>query len=170
MSSVVTAAIDKRKVIEQAISRLSDELSALVQAAKAAHEAATHEESRAEDQHDTRGLEASYLAGAQAARATELQKIISVFRQLPIREFAENEPAVIGALVELELEPSGKRSFHFIAPLGGGISVNLNGISIQFITPQAPLGDALLGKQVGDLVEVEAAQGLTREYNVIRVF
>lgn len=167
---MVAPALDKRKLIDSAISRLSDELSALVQAAKAAHEAATHEESRSEDKHDTRGLEASYLAGAQAARAGELQKMISIFRQFQIREFSKNEPAAIGALVELELEPSGKRSFHFISPVGGGISLSVDGVTVQFITPQAPLGDAILGKKVGDLVEVEAAQGLTREYNFIKIF
>lgn len=162
--------VDKRKVIDQAVSRLSDELAALIQAANAAHEAATHEESRAEDQHDTRGLEASYLAGAQAARAAELQKLISIFRQLPLRDWIEGEPAAIGALVELELESTGKRSIHFIAPLGGGISVKMNESTVQFITPQAPLGEALMGKKVGDLVEVEASQGLVREYEVIRIF
>ncbi len=167
---VVSQSIDKRKVIDQAITRLSEELSALVQAAKAAHEAATHEESRAEDQHDTRGLEASYLAGAQAARAAELQKLISVLRQLPIREWGESEPASVGALVELELASSGKRSIHLIAPMGGGISVSLDGAVVQIITPQAPLGDALMGKKRGDLVEVEAAQGTIREYTVIRIF
>jgi transcription elongation GreA/GreB family factor len=162
--------MDKKKIIELTVSRLNDELQALVQAAKAAHEAATHEESRAEDQHDTRGLEASYLAGAQAARAAELQKMISVFRQLPVRDFTPDEPVAIGALVELELEATGKRSVHLLAPLGGGISVASAGTAVQIITPHAPLGEALMGRRVGDVVETEAAHGQVREYSVIRVF
>jgi transcription elongation GreA/GreB family factor len=164
------AYIDKRQVIEKAISRLNEELLALLQAAKAAHEAATHEESRAEDRHDTRGLEASYLAGAQAARAGELQKLIAMFRQLQVRDFAPEESISIGALVEIELESNQKRSIHLITPLGGGISVSIGGATVQVITPQAPLGEALLGKKAGDFIEIEAAQGQTREYSVIRVF
>jgi transcription elongation GreA/GreB family factor len=162
--------IDKRKLIDQVVSRLNDELSSLVQAAKAAHEAATHEESRAEDKHDTRGLEASYLAGAQAARATELQKMISMFRQLSVRELGPNDAIQIGAVVELELEPSGKRSFHCLVPLGGGISMPIENQMVHFITPHAPLGEALFGKRVGDEVEIESAQGQVREYSVIRIF
>ncbi|MFL5814751.1 MAG: GreA/GreB family elongation factor [Bdellovibrionia bacterium] len=162
--------IDKRQVIELAISRLNGELSALVQAAKAAHEAATHEESRAEDKHDTRGLEASYLAGAQAARATELQKLIMMFRQLQVRDFAPDEPVAIGAIVEIELESNQKRSIHLLTPLGGGIAVSVGGVTVQVITPQAPLGEALLGKKAGDIIEIEAAQGQIREYSVIRIF
>jgi transcription elongation GreA/GreB family factor len=160
-------AIHKQQLIDQLVLRLNEEFSTLVQAAKAAHEAATHEESRAEDAHDTRGLEASYLAGAQAARAAELQKLIAMFRQLPIREFKPGEPIAIGALVELE--SLGKRSIHLIAPSGGGISVATDEGSVQVITPQAPLGDALIGRKTGDEVEIET-QGRTREYEVIRIF
>src|SRR5581483_11142644 len=60
--------MDKRRLVETVQQHLAEELATLMQAAKAAHEAATHEESKAEDQHDTRGLEASYLAGSGAAR------------------------------------------------------------------------------------------------------
>ena len=60
---------DKQAIIDRLVEKLQSEAEALVRAAQAAHEAATHEESRAEDHHDTRGLEASYLAGAQAQRA-----------------------------------------------------------------------------------------------------
>ena len=56
----------KQKLIEAILLELESELSVLADAAKAAHLAATHEESVAEDPHDTRGVEASYLAGAQA--------------------------------------------------------------------------------------------------------
>jgi transcription elongation GreA/GreB family factor len=164
------ASINKQSVIDQAVLRLNEELSTLVQAAKSAHEAATHEESRSEDKHDTRGLEASYLAGAQAARAAELQKLISMFRRLQIRDFAPTEAISIGAMVEVELESSGKRSIHLLTPMGGGISVTIAGVTVQVMTPQAPLGEALMGKKAGDFIEIEAAQGQTREYSVIRVF
>ena len=55
--------MNKSKILAAILEKLQSEIDALVRAAKSAHEAATHEESRAEDHHDTRGLEASYSAG-----------------------------------------------------------------------------------------------------------
>jgi transcription elongation GreA/GreB family factor len=155
--------LNKQKVIDLFIQKLSEELAVIEQAAKAAHEAATHEESKAEDQHDTRGLEASYLAGAQAQRAGELQRQILAFRQIsaqPTERIAE------GALVELDL--AGKRSHCIYARVGGGFSVQTEGKTIQVITPLSPLGEALEGKRAGDSVEVDLQSG-TREYEIIAV-
>src|SRR3954471_18577763 len=121
--------MDKRQLVETIQAHLIDELAALVQAAKAAHEAATHEESKAEDSHDTRGLEASYLAGAQAQRAAELQSQITMWKFLPLREYGAEDLACPGALIELE---HGKtRAFYFIAPRGGGLVMRLEGRPVQ---------------------------------------
>jgi hypothetical protein len=52
--------------------KVRQELQAVEEAALASHHAATHEESRSEDKHDTRSIEAGYLAGAQAQRVALL--------------------------------------------------------------------------------------------------
>jgi transcription elongation GreA/GreB family factor len=161
--------LEKSKVIDRIIERLQAEMDAQAQAAQAAHEAATHEESRAEDQHDTRGLEASYLAGAQAGRVAELQEQISVYRQMTVKDFGPDDPVAPGALIELQLEDGPKRpSFYFLALQGGGSTVVVDGVSIQVVTPGAPMGEALLGKQAGDSFEIEA-RGMTRDYQVVSV-
>lgn len=159
--------MDKQKLIEQIIAKLEQELNAVTQAAKAAHEAATHEESKPEDQYDTRGLESSYLAGAQAHRAVELKQLITQFRNLPVREFKESDRVELGALVELQL--NGKLYFYFLVAQGGGLSASFDGRIVQVITPHAPLGEELLDRKIGDTVEVEA-QGVVREYEVKRIF
>src|SRR3954451_22195157 len=107
--------MDKRRLVDTIQIHLAEELATLMQAAKAAHEAATHEESKAEDQHDTRGLEASYLAGAQAQRAAELHAQLLMWKHLPVREYGSNDVACPAALVELEFQ-GGKatRAFYFI--------------------------------------------------------
>lgn len=158
--------LNKRNMIDQIVAKLSQEFEAIHQAARAAHEAATHEESRAEDQHDTRGLEASYLAGAQASRAAELKHLISIFRQLEPREFKPGESVAPGALIQLDL--NGKKFFYFLMSEGGGISVQCEGKTVQVITPQSPLGDEVLGKRAGQDVEVET-QNVVREYKVVSV-
>ncbi len=157
----------KREILDALIGRLQTEADALVRAAEAAHAAATHEESRAEDAHDTRGLEASYLAGAQAQRAAQLQALISSYRLMPIREWGPREPVGPGALVELE--QGRRRSRVFVVPRGGGgAALAFGGESVQIVAPQSPLGEALVGRQAGEEFEVEA-QDSVREYKVVSI-
>jgi transcription elongation GreA/GreB family factor len=160
--------VDKNQIRAALVKRLQSEVEALMGAAKAAHEAATHEESRAEDHHDTRGLEASYLAGAQAQRAADLQALISVYRLMPLPELGAGDPIAPGALVELELEDGGRRSRYFIVPRGGGTTVTIGGAAIQVVAPQSPLGEALIGRRAGDTVDVETKDRV-REYQVVSV-
>lgn len=155
---------DKAQLLLEIVARLSRELAALEASATSAREAATHEESRAEDMHDTRGLEASYLAGAQAARAAELRGRIVRLRAMPVRPFGADEPAAPGALLELEHE--GRRALYLLLSVGGAPSLEWEGKPVHVITPESPLGDALLGQRRGDAVEVES-QGRVREYLIV---
>jgi transcription elongation GreA/GreB family factor len=156
--------MDKRKLVEEIQRSLALELHEIMQAAEASRQAATHEESKPEDQYDTRGLEASYLAGAQAQRVADIQKQILVYRFLPIREYGQQDVIAPGALVEMKLNE--RSAYYFLVPQAGGMVMRQDGRAVQVITPQSPLGDAILGKKVGDLVEVEVGAG-TREYEIV---
>ena len=61
--------MDKSLLQQQVLERLAEDLLQAEQAARAAHETATHEESVAENKYDTLGLEAAYLATGQVRRA-----------------------------------------------------------------------------------------------------
>lgn len=159
--------ISKKKLVERILTQLEKELGLLNEAAVAAHAAAIHDESKAEDHHDTRGLEASYLASAQAIRIQELEQLISKLRVLPLREFKPTDFIEVGALVELDL--NGKRFLYFLLNQCGGVSLPMEGRVVQVITPLAPLGEAMLDKKAGDSVEVEI-QGSIREYEVLGIF
>ena len=91
----------KRALLDLVVSTLTRELESIAQSAKAAHEAATHEESKAEDAHDTRGLEASYLAAGQMARIDSLKKVIASYQFMKLPDFKPSDPIGVGALVEL---------------------------------------------------------------------
>src|ERR1035437_4898036 len=71
--------LSKELIIKGFIQKFGSELAALTQSARAAHLAATHEESKAEDRHDTFAIEASYLAAGQAVRVAELEKTLQEF-------------------------------------------------------------------------------------------
>ncbi len=158
--------IDKKALIAQIMEDINGRLDAICQAARAAYEGATHEESRAEDKYDTRGLEASYLAGAQAKRTRELEEAIARYRTLTPRSFGCNDPVSLTAMVLLEAD--GLESLYFIGPDEGGVKLIQGGESITVITPKAPLGKRLIGSLADDEFELTAG-GVTRSYTVISV-
>ena len=63
------ARVKKEAVVKKIIERLQADLELYFKAARAAHFEATHEQSKAENKYDTRGLEASYLARGQSKQA-----------------------------------------------------------------------------------------------------
>jgi len=136
--------MSKKEVLEKIVAALGASLEVLQKAARASHEEATHESSRAENKYDTRGLEAAYLAGGQAQQAKELIKSIELYESLSLKEFGADEPIDVGAVVDLQSD--GARSTYFIGPRNGGLEIDLDGKEVTVVTPQSPLGQQLVGK------------------------
>jgi transcription elongation GreA/GreB family factor len=162
----ILAQVDKQALISRVIGQLTRELSVYVNAARAAHAEATHEQSRAENKYDTRGLEASYLARGQSKQAAELEAAIHDFGSLPVREFGPADEIDIGAIVELGA--GRERNVYFIGPRAGGTEVELDGKEILVITPQSPLGQQIVGKKMGDAVKLQVGAAQT-SYKIVAV-
>lgn len=160
--------MDKAALLSALEAELEEALAVMRKAARAAREAATHEEMKPENDKDTRGLEAGYLAAGQSARARELEEALSGLRGIRARAFSDDDAITALALVELEDTDSGQRSFVFLTPYGGGRTLSLAGRRVQVASARSPLGDALIGKRVGDLAEVSAG-GKVRELEVCAV-
>jgi len=159
-------AIDKRALIAHLREEIALTASTLARAAHDAREAATHEENRPESDKDTRAVEAAYLAGAQADRARELERVSAALAALDLKRFAPRDPISGTALVTLD--QGGALHHYFLAPVGGGLRVTVGGALVSVITPQSALGRELLGKSAGDVVEV-GVQGKLRSYEVVAV-
>ena len=159
--------MDKKALVHLLVESVAKDHATLIASAVAAHEAATHSESKAEDQYDTRGLEASYLAGAQSRRAMELEEVLALFRNLDLQTFTDQTPIASTALVELEND--GKKTLYFMMPKGGGMTVTHAGNSVQVVTPISPLGEALLGRRVGDQIELRINR-VVRDYEITAVW
>lgn len=156
--------MDKKKFISLICQQLESDLSVLKSAALATYDAATNEESKPENEYDTRALEASYLAGAQAKRVADYEELIYIYKNIEIRSFKDGEPIAATALVEVE--SVGKKLFVFVMPKGGGISMKIQGLNVQIVTPNSPLGEALLGLHVGDIAQVENGDKV-RDYEIL---
>ena len=149
-----TTAVDKVALLRTILDEVESALAVMKQAAESARDAATHEENKPENDKDTRGLEAGYLAGAQAERALELNRTRDLVLSLVPRTFASDERIAALAIVELEDTDSDDNSRHFIVPVPGGKKFPCAGRVITVVSPASPLGDAIMGKRVGDVVEV----------------
>ena len=156
----------KRELVDGLRATLDAELANMRRAAADARAAATHEEAKPENDKDTRALEASYLAGAQAARVRELEASLKLLDQLAPLEL-EGKPIQATALVTLEDE-DGARTTFWLAPVGGGTSLASSAGPVQVLTPQSPLGKQLLGRTEGDVVEIRGKAGL-REMTIVSV-
>src|SRR5262245_21095655 len=130
--------MNKRALIQKIVAKLTGELGIYFRAAQNSRAEATHEQSKADNKYDTRGLEASYLARGQSRQAAELEASIAEFEKLEIRKFAPNDSIDVGALVELETD--GETTYYFIGPRAGGTEVVQDKKEVLVITPQSPLG------------------------------
>jgi transcription elongation GreA/GreB family factor len=147
--------MNKNALIKKIVNRLTEELEIYFRAAMASRAEATHEQSKAENKYDTRGLEASYLARGQSKQAAEIQGAIAAFEKLDARKFGEAEPVDVGAFVELELD--GEKAAYFVGPRAGGTEVMHDKREVLVITPESPLGQQLMGRKQGEILKLKLA-------------
>jgi transcription elongation GreA/GreB family factor len=157
----------KYEILKLFLDELERELNTLLEAAFQAKEAATSEESKPENKYDTRGLEASYLAGAQAKRATELRDFIDQLKRVALKSFSSSERIETTALVQIASEDGGSK-FFFIVPREGGAKIDFAGHSVFVISPESPMGQALWHKHVGDAFEFQV-KGENHAYEIVNV-
>lgn len=138
-------------------------------AAYDAAEAATHAEAKPENDKDTRALEASYLAAGQAERVRELELAAKLLAGVELKDIGEATPICASAVITLEND-DGARNVFFMSPHGGGVKLELDGVSIQVVTPQSPLGKALLGRLLGDVIELRGKANRLREMSIVDVW
>jgi transcription elongation GreA/GreB family factor len=158
--------VNKPALVQQIVSHLAAELELYGKAARAAHAEATHEQSKAENKYDTRGLEASYLAHGQARQAAEVGQAITQFESLELRAFGAHDPIDLGALVELE--GRGERTLYFIGPRAGGTEILHEQQTVLVLTPASPLGRQLVGRRPGERLQLQLGGG-RQDYRIVAV-
>ncbi|MGJ8678019.1 MAG: hypothetical protein ACSHX0_10920 [Akkermansiaceae bacterium] len=146
--------MSKQNIILQLTEKIRHQLKTMTDAAKASHEASTGEEAKAESKYDTRGLEASYLADAQAEQCKKLEHSLHIFENLQYDDLPEGSAIEPSALIETELE--GTIAYYLLTPCAGGITLEYEGFDLTTLTPEAPLYQNLLGKNIGERLDTPA--------------
>ena len=147
---------NKIQIVNTIISALVDKKQQAISAANQAHAAAVDDQSVAETQYDTLAIEASYLAEGQSKRVNEYQQAIDAFTQLKLTLTLTNGNDLsinLGTLVQLSVVTTPNDWF-FIGPAAGGFQTQIAKQHITVITPDSPMGKALVGKQQDDDIEV----------------
>ena len=158
--------MDKKALVEEIVRQPESEHASLKAAALETYAAATGEESQPENEYDTRALEASYLAGAQTKRVLDLEAALTTLKFLELKSFGPKSRIEATALVKVD--GGEKQSLVFIAPIRASLVVHIGGSTVQVITPQSPLGEALIGLAVGDIALVDKSNE-TLEYEVLGI-
>lgn len=158
--------VDKPALLSALVAALRAELATAERAARESAEAANHPEARPENDKDTRKIELSYLAAGQAARARELEAAIALVQALPLGAWEPGTPIAAGAVATLDV--GGKPQRVILSPAGGGLKLAMSDGPISVVTPQSPLGQALLGKTPGESFELVVA-GRASEVEIVGV-
>lgn len=158
--------MNKTELLRRILAQLQHDLDVLLAAARTAHAASIHEENQPDNKYDTLALEASYVAQGQANRAQELRRSLDIYKQLKLPETG-NDTVRLGSLVTLDDEDGASR-YVFIGPAEGGMKISIDNNEIVVITPASPLGRELIGRTIGDIVEIETGPSRT-EYEIVAV-
>jgi transcription elongation GreA/GreB family factor len=158
--------MSKAELLQLIIDQLSHDLDVIYTAARTAHEASIHEENQPDNKYDTLALEASYVAQGQANRAQELRKSIDLYKQLN-PNMTGDDTVCLTSLVTLA-DCVGATKLLFLGPAEGGLKIEYCGKEVVVITPGSPMGRELIGKCVGDFVEIYSGT-IRTEYEIVEV-
>jgi transcription elongation GreA/GreB family factor len=158
--------MDKRELVEQLAARLRDSAQVALKAGQEAAEEARDGATASEKRENARvALEYEGLARGQSERAQRTLAELAQLESFHPQRFGRGAPIALGAIVEVEDESQG-RTF-FLAPVGAGVELTGPGGDgfLSVVTPQSPVGKAVLGRRVGDTVEV-TVKGEAREWTI----
>ena len=142
--------LDKASLVTHLVTQLSEDLQQAEQAAQHAMEGAIHDQSKAETQYDTLGLEHAYLAEGQSRRIEDLKESITLLKHMPLVDLTPDDAIILSALIQVQGAKDSKAQTLFLAASGGGKKLTYDGHDIMTITPHSPLGEELLGRYEED--------------------
>lgn len=161
---------EKDRLLELLRETLRGELEALEQTLMRTQDDADLEGKRPSCDPNDHTSEIATLALGLAGRVRDKRAVLSALTALELHDFEADDPIDVGALVTLEaLEDPARRSHVFIAPRGGGMQAVLKGEKVRVVTPESPMGQALMGLYEGDDVELHTPRDGTREAVILSV-
>lgn len=160
--------MNKQIILQSIIDQLQDELERISQAVQDAHAVSTDQANIPENKYDTLALEASYLEQGQSQRMIEAEDALKAYSTLRLRILKESDVVQLSALLSLESDTK-EEQLYFFGPCAGGLAITYRKKNITMITPGSPIGKAVLGKKVGETVEICVA-GNTKTQTIKQIW
>jgi transcription elongation GreA/GreB family factor len=161
--------MDKGVLVEQLTQHLRETARTARLAMEGANTEAREGATAAERREDSRvAQENSGLARGHRARLDRAMSELAMLERFRPQRFAAKAAIAVGAVVEVEDGAEGRTLF--LAPVGAGIELTGPGGDgfLSVVTPNSPIGRAVLGRRVGDTVEV-VVDGESSEWTVTYV-
>jgi transcription elongation GreA/GreB family factor len=160
--------MDKSFLVEQLATRLRESVMVARKAGQAAADEAREGATPAEKRENGRvAMEFAGLARGQKERAGRTAAELSTLETFRPPRMPAGGPIAVGAIVEVEMEDGSQGRTFFLAPVGAGVELSGPGGDgfLSVVTPVSPVGNAVLGRRVGDTVEV-MVEGEPREWTI----
>jgi transcription elongation GreA/GreB family factor len=163
--------MDKTALVAQLQAKIRDQLLVVRRAEGDAREGARDLATEQEKREDSRyALEFGALAAGHDKRMRQLSEDRDALDNLRLRPFKKTDAIGLGALVEIEDEEGREGRTFLVLPVGAGSELtgpDGDGL-ISVVTPASPIGRAVMGKRLGDDLEV-MLQGEPRAYTIVWV-
>ena len=150
--------MDKNLLVAAIRERLREQFEARQKSSRDIRAAGNDAETKAEGKYDTRSTEENYLADGLARQAQDAAEAAAAYEDFGVRDFAPDDPIDLGAVVHLRFGPASE--WFFLGPAGGGAEVISGGIAVTVITPESPLGAAVMGRRKGARIPAPRADVL----------
>jgi len=137
---------DKKNILDLIIQKLKESIEISSQAVAMARDTATHKDCLGSSKYETMGLEASYLAQGQGIRLLELERSLAYFKRVDLQTYTYIRLETYIILTDVNTT----HTYLWMAGDAGGLKIKHGQQSLTVITPQSPLGKALMGKTIGD--------------------
>lgn len=160
--------MDKQNLLSQVESQLREQVRLAGRSAVECATEAMNGASPKEKSVDSRvAIEYANLARAQKQRLDRAKGDLKVLEGFVPKRLAQID---VGAVVEIEDEESQEGRTFFLAPVGAGMTLlGPDGDGhLSVVTPASPIGKAVMGKRVGDIVDV-TVKGELREWQIVYV-
>ncbi|MGK0367146.1 MAG: hypothetical protein ACI9QD_000280 [Thermoproteota archaeon] len=157
----------KLNIIEYLESLFKEELKQIQVIAAKSKANANDSEMKQESKYDTRKVEASYLAGAQAKRVSELEHDLTSIRNLNLTSTASPIIAISSLVVILQNQEIERN--YFLSPTSGGIKWCEDETEVSIVSTQSPIGQAMLKLEEGETFELQTPNS-QKEIEILRVF
>ena len=150
--------VDKVRLLHEVIVQLAEMLRRLGSGYAVAKQATLDSPHVMKSKREVTGIEASYLANALAGNIQEREFWLRTLRQVHLPEAPQR--AALGCVVGVGRREGPGERFYFLLPVCGGMEILLEdgSRSVRVVTPQTPAAKALIGKCVGDEVELQKGQ------------